>query len=476
MPDGKTTGKEETNLSVTGQTMSLSEQFHTPAVSSPEEDGVFRVGHFGNYIENTYSNYANSVDTNLSPQERRDAIANIHSLKENMAWVDEPSLRSDLRRYNVQTFASLDEYNTATDDALAFYQYGEGITMNRLSDEAREQLRNELREQSTEQLTMANRLAIRDATAENFTYFHELNHKHDYEDCQMNLLARTPVNAVRAQRLTETKSYAVEYLAAAQQYVYMKEQGINSIMVNGKEMPLDILLDQYPGLKEVVSEHGFDAKDPKSVRRVVAASAESWKNNLTEGYNSYMQHDFGVGMSYLYSQPLSKQLELLQNQDAQYEAISGKMLGKVCIGNNVTVDLSGCRDLLDTVKEEDISQLQDSDYIISYEELKSVNDYLEKKGITSDCDKMRYLSGHLKNLAYRLGEDKDPELTKLLLAQNNSVICVDGLAYSLKEDGEVVLEGGKPTKVEKPAQAVEDNKKTETKGQDIAMLMAQQTR
>ena len=101
---------------------------------------------------------------------------------------------------------------------------------------------------------------------------------------------------------------------------------------------------------------------------------------------------------------------------------------------------------------------------------------LEKKGITDDNDKMRYLSEHLKNLAYRLGEDKDPELTKLLLAKNNSIVCADGLAYSLGANGEVVFDASKPTRAGKPAQAVKTDNETEKTKQNFSMLMMQHTR
>ena len=533
MPDGKTTGKTEGSSSVTEQPVSLSEQFHTPAVVKPSKQGEvieFRIGHMGNYVENMYSNYANSVDVNLSPEERASAEAKIRKFENDWAWIDASSLHSD-GRYKPQIFETLEEYGDGTRDVLASYTPGEGIIINRLSDSGRDELRNELSAQAREEfeeglgtqenkakdelraelsaqardrlgnglgmqgsklrdelhaelsaqaddtpLTKEDRFALGDATAVNFTYFHELNHRHDYEKCQMQLLKKTPMNAAKSDRLTETKSYAVEYLAAAQQYVYMKEQGITSIVVDGKEQPLDMLIGQYPGLKEVVDKYGFDAKNPESVRRVVAASAESWKEDRRELYVDQMQNHFNIGLTYFSGQPLSKQLELLKNQDAQYQEVSSRMLSEVYIGNNTKVDLSGCRDLLDTATNEDINQLNNKDYVVSYEELKSINDYLEKKGITDDNDKMRYLSEHLKNLAYRLGEDKDPELTKLLLAKNNSIVCADGLAYSLGANGEVVFDASKPTRAGKPAQAVKTDNETEKTKQNFSMLMMQHTR
>ena len=463
MPYGKTSGKTE-GSSLLRQETSPSDQFHTPVTIDSDEDVLFRIGHFGNRIEDTYSIYEQSVDPNLSPQERRGALDKIRENKMEYAWIENPSLRSDLRRYRVQSFDSLEAYNNGNDGAMAYYRAGEGITINRLSDEERAQLQEELREQALqgnmEIMTIENRFLIRDATSENFTYFHELNHQSDYENCHMQLLSQTPLNAAKAQRLTETKSYAVEYLAAAQQYVVMKEQGISTIMVNGQEQPIEMLLEQYAGLKEVVLEHGFDANDPESVRRVVAASAESWNAERKEIYASYMQDDFNVGLDYFCSQPISTQLELLKDQDAQYQEISANMLGDVYIGQNTRVDLSGCRDLLDTTTDEDIQQIPSKDYLMSYEELKAVNDYLEQKGITNDYEKMRYLSEHLKNLAYRLGEDKDPELTKLLLSQNNTVVCADGLAYSMGEDGRVVIDGKQRSafsKKEDLAQVVDTN-------------------
>lgn len=87
-----------------------------------------------------------------------------------------------------------------------------------------------------------------------------------------------------------------EFLAIAQMYTNLKQQGINTFeytaTLNGKEktvkMPTEDILDMYPGLRETITKNGFSADDPKSVRAVVEAAARHWREDRQAAY--YLQH------------------------------------------------------------------------------------------------------------------------------------------------------------------------------------------
>ena len=193
----------------------------------------------------------------------------------------------------------------------------------------------------------------------------------------------------------------------------------------------------YPGLKEVVDKHGFDTNNPESVRRVVETSSKYWHEERIDGYNKQAADAMSDSLYYLNSKPMSEQLKLLKDEDKKYQNASEIMLQNTYIGQDTKVDLRHCRDLLDTMTDDDARKIGNGAYIVSYDELKNVNDYLDKKGLKKDSDKMGYLAKHVKDLGYRK-EDKDPELTQLLLAQRNTILCADGLEYSRATDGSVV--------------------------------------
>lgn len=467
-------------------------------VAEGEENQIYRVGHFGNNMADTYSKYAVLADAGASPEERKEALDSLTEAKEFLKNAvsrnDSSSLKVELKNVhqkeceNFETKkkelsdASMNEGNGNQDNrntsSLAFYSLEDGtITMKQLSEDAREELRTELKQQAAEGdgfaiLRMKNGdtlYELKDTMAQLSTLYHENNHKNDFDNSGGMEMRATPKNNAKVNRLTETKSCAVEYLAVAHQYTEMKKQGVKTVEINGEKKPLEYMLDMHTGLREVVDKHGFDVNNPESVRRVVEASSVYWHNNRMEGYNSQASEAIDFGLYYLNSNPMSKQLKLLKEEDKKYQQVSETMLKNTYIGQNTVVDLSHCRDLLDTMTDDDARKIGNGAYIVSYDELKNVSDYLDKKGLKKDSDKMAYLAQHMKDLGYRK-EDKDPELTKILLAEKNTILCADGLEYSRAADGSVTCyKDGK-------AYVLEDITTKKEQQPDFSKLTAQQTR
>lgn len=222
-------------------------------------------------------------------------------------------------------------------------------------------------------------------------------------------------------------------------------------------MPIEDIFKEYPGLKEVVKEHGFDPKDTESVARVVKAASDYWHEaGYVSVYENQMLCCAGNGSDTFSRKPWSEQMQILKDEDKVYQEVSERMLKDVYIGYNTTVDLSGCREMLDTLPSEEVLKAIEthnqavaagdenakeayfqSINVVSLEEMKEVNAYLEGKGLKTDVQKMKYMAQYLDNEGYRRGENRDAALTEILLSYNSRITYQDGLSVEHKSDGQV---------------------------------------
>ncbi len=201
-----------------------------------------------------------------------------------------------------------------------------------------------------------------------------------------------------------------------------------------EEQPIEEILEAFPGLKETVDEHGFDVNNPESVRHVVEASSGYWHDVRMEPYNQQAAGAANSGRCVFYSQSWSEQMNILENKDEVYQEVSERMMKDVYIGHNTTVDLTHCRDLLDTMSDEDAISLFGGD--VSLAEMKEIDAYLTGKGLTTDEQKMRYMAEFLDNTAYRRGDNRDEELTKIMMSYCPEIKYQDGmtLRYDNKDE------------------------------------------
>lgn len=286
--------------------------------------------------------------------------------------------------------------------------------------------------------------------SENGSSLHEFVHKKHFLSDDAFSFGTTPTNAAKADRLTETSAFAVEYLSAAHQYNQFikahKETGSTEapgFQYTDNEgcvhnMPLEDMLDLYPGLKDVVTKYGFDLNDPQSTRRIVEVASKEWHNTYQKLYDEKQTPNRLLGVNELYKEynaSFSTRYHQALSEDVKHDASANKMLSNLYIGNNTFVDLTHCRDLLDTLTTQDAENLtQNMLYNTpSKETILAVNSYLESKGMYSDKEKDEYLKKAFTNIVNRT-PDADIELRKLLTADNPKVLYADGLSISNQND------------------------------------------
>lgn len=275
------------------------------------------------------------------------------------------------------------------------------------------------------------------------TLYHEATHlKHRKYDGLSDL--KYPIDIARGDRLTETTAYAVENLYAANKYMELKNRGIKTITLNGKEQPIESILEIWPGLKETVEKNGFNAKDPQSVRNVVECAGKYWKENRQKVYES--QHK---GMIDQCAKP-ENMMDTLKHDDKQFDKTAQTMLKEVYIGTNTSIDLTHCQDLLNTMSVENAkTMLKDkpikSTQTLSYGKLTEINDYLDSIGIKDDKEKIAYLNDNFEKIVLRSGEH-DEKLKAILLntssEKSNTIVYADNLTEKVTENGQRIYTTG----------------------------------
>ena len=260
-------------------------------------------------------------------------------------------------------------------------------------------------------------------------YHENLHRKHNIYD-GMGLLGDTPTNAIKEDRLTETTAKATEYLAIAQLYTSLKEQGVKNLDIDGEIKPLESMLDLCPNLRETIEKNGFDANNKESVRNVVKAASDYWHDEIKplyeEQHANAATHNVNENVSFSTQLRTSK-----EDPDKRYEETAQRMLSDVYIGSNTAVDLNHCRDLLDTMSTEEAQKIMDNHNITppqrpSEETLMAVDRYLEQKGAHTDEEKQAMLEEAFIKIIDR-APDADQELKKIMLSEGGSIKYSDGL-------------------------------------------------
>ncbi|MCM1323790.1 MAG: hypothetical protein NC218_06480 [Acetobacter sp.] len=284
---------------------------------------------------------------------------------------------------------------------------------------------------------------------------HEHSHLEDWVYNGQNTITH-PVDIAKADRLTETKAYAVENLYMANQYTLLKQQGIETVVLNDKERPVESLLEVYPNLKETVTQievetegKGFDAQNPDHVRKVVENASDYWHSKRITAYNKQhvksAQQDANV----------SNIFEYIQHDDKAFDKVSQQMISnRVYIGNNTNVDLSNCGDLLNTLTTENAQELLSTKKIsniqdVTYGDIQKIDNYLTtQKGLSSTEEKQSYLTENIENIVTRNGS-VDENLKQIILNTNNennqAIVYADNLTEKTDENGHRIISGEKGT-------------------------------
>lgn len=321
-------------------------------------------------------------------------------------------------------------------------------------------------------------------TAQYSIYHHEKTHFDHWNYDGFGELYKTPINACKGDRLTETTAHAVEYLSAAQLYTNLKNQNISTLEIKGEKQPIERILENYPKLKETIQKSGFDITNPASVRRIVEISSETWHKTRLKDYSKQNKGATIQGGIFFTVLPWSEQLKVLENEEKTYKDVSERMLKEVDIGQNTIVDLSHCRDLLDTRTTEDAEKLiQKYNTLIaegrveeetpipqlSAKEFKAVDNYLTQKGLKTDTEKMEYMAKFLKNTAYRQTENQDQELAAIIFSYNNNITYPDMLQQTTINNRTILKMGEHYYDITEHISQKRTKEKKQTANQDLTI-------
>lgn len=296
-----------------------------------------------------------------------------------------------------------------------------------------------------------------------------LNHEHVHRDHWINdghgQLQTTPTNAAKADRLTETIAEAATWLQYAQTYQDEKKKGKETIEINGEQKPLSYILEGKPGLKEAMEglNGDFDINNPEHKRAIVEASSQYWHKERQDTYDR-QAHDAAVRSPDVFAlQSYDKQRDILQNEEKTYGEVSERMLKDVpVLFGDIRVDLTDCRDLLDTMTTEDAKKLTADIPHVTAEEMQEIDAHLTAKGLNTETEKMEYMKNFLANSYVRSGECEDPELRNIMLKYNPNITYADQIKITQTENGPVDINGVKMNTSDLPTPENPDKTQTAT--------------
>lgn len=269
---------------------------------------------------------------------------------------------------------------------------------------------------------------------------HESTHQRHDEKVGIDNILDTPQDRLRKNRLTETVAAATEYLAVANMYTDLKSKGVTKfydtqIDPDGNktcvEVPLEHMLKYCPGLEDVVNRDGFSFENKESQKKVVEASAKYWKEKRQSIYD-------GQAVGHLSISPnLEQRFDALENSPTPmtYDQAAKAMLKDIYIGgNHALIDLSDCRELLDTMSNEDALKLFagnnfQAGAFFSEDTLKDLNNYLKNCGITDSEEKADFIKSIYNDTILRNDVDSQAvhDIKEILLKDGGNITYLDGI-------------------------------------------------
>ena len=260
------------------------------------------------------------------------------------------------------------------------------------------------------------------------------------------LTLKKPIDIVKVDNLTEKIAYTSENLYAANQYSLLKKEGVKNIEINSEQQPIENILTMYPGLKEAVSEQGFDPQNKKDVEKVVRLSSDFWDKNRAKQYQR--QHQNLV----LTKSSVDNLIQCCAHDDKQYDDIAKKMLQNTYISNNTNIDLSEYRDILDNMTTDKAKEILANEPIgieLTYGQINKVNDYLDTLNLKTEEEKMAYLQQNYEKITLR-NEPYDEKLKEIMMQSGleehkNTVFYADGLIEKIDANGHQILSSKEET-------------------------------
>lgn len=356
----------------------------------------------------------------INPDKEHSTIADVPERPRDVLTRDDITIENrELTKEDVANGVTLGSYKAEYDQLTVHHFNVSEETANFITEHSQQSLTPETAENKVN--NVLRQLSV--------LYHENLHRKNNIYD-GMGLLGDTPTNAIKEDRLTETTAKATEYLAIAQLYTTLKEQGVKNLDIDGEIKPLESMLDLCPNLRETIEKNGFDINNKESVRNVVKAASDYWHKEIKPFYEE--QHANAANNNINESVSFATQLRTArEDPDKRYEETAQRMLSDVYIGSNTAVDLNHCRDLLDTMSTEEAQKIMDNHNITppqrpSKETLIAVDRYLEQKGAHTDEEKQAMLEEAFIKIIDR-APDADQELKKIMLREGGSIRYSDGL-------------------------------------------------
>lgn len=250
------------------------------------------------------------------------------------------------------------------------------------------------------------------------TYYHELTHYEHFNNGQME--HGTGQTNLALSYTTEKVAHSVQYLSVAYMYKTMKDKGIENIHHNGENIPLDKLVDFYPGLKEIITKPDFNLDNKDCVIDVVKKASDYFDNTRFDKYctEQFVHNVSGYNLSIV---------ELINSvKDGQLSM--DEMLRNRNIGQGVRIDIpKECAKYLQPSQDflDKFVALHNDNMPLSNKGLLALDNYLESINLKSDAEKNEYLKKQFTNIINRT-DDADLTLRDLM------VNC------SLKKDDQII--------------------------------------
>lgn len=276
-----------------------------------------------------------------------------------------------------------------------------------------------------------------DQVSQNATYFHERGHWATYSQSGSEKL-KYPADIYRIDRLDEKRSIAIEYLYIANQYSILKQQGLETYEVNGEKRPLDNMLEFYPGLKDYVKEHGFDAKNPEDIRALTETSSRYWDKTYSNPYKS--QH-YSAAIN---TSETPTVFDCIKTDQKTYDEVANKMMTGVYIGHETYVDLP--REILDNYSHENtMNDLREKtvwnrrETSTTFGDVEKINEYFVAQGINNDKEKDKLLHKAFEQTTKDSGKTMDVVLDGMLSEMNKSKTYTDTSSEIKKDDNTTIV-------------------------------------
>lgn len=242
--------------------------------------------------------------------------------------------------------------------------------------------------------------------------------KNDYDN---------PVLSIEKNYTTEQVATATEYLTLANEWKQCHEAGMEYYQHDGKDIPLNEMLNVYPGLREEIEKNGFDPQSEESKRNIIKLSTKYFDEERLEDYskNSFVKNADSVNCVH----NLMNQIVTAREQE---QTISD-MTKNIDIGYGMRVDFpedcvdlfkpdkSVAQNILDNNKKEFWSTK-------STESLLALDNYMDSLGLKNDKAKDAYLKEQYSKIINR-EPDADLKLKELMLdsSSDKMVIYTDNL-------------------------------------------------